>query len=1075
MFPPFPVETRGTFSYLLSYSLPFPIRTIITEKFPMRRLLTCSFLALFVATLSALAQPSGPSDDMKNLIRSEKQRYQAMRLMGRAQTAAEDRIDVHYYRLDIRILQSTTTIAGKITMRASVLAPSLDSISLDLMSALTLDSVLVGGHRVAFTQYTANFWMHLDRTYTSGENIGAVEMYYHGVPGSSGFGSYEFTTHGASVPWIWSLSEPYGAKDWWPCKDHPNDKADSVDMFATIDSSFKVGSNGRLISVVNNGDGTSTWHWHESHPISTYLISVAITNYASFTNWFKYSPTDSMQVLNFVLPEDLASAQAQLPAILDGLRIYSNLFGLYPFVDEKYGHSEFGWGGGMEHQTMTSLGGFGESLIMHELGHQWFGDMITCRTWSDIWLNEGFATYCEALSEEGKYGTSAYQSDMNSIMGAAINASSSTFIPDSDNVGTLFDWNRVYAKGATILHMLRHVLGDSTFFHSMYAYAHDPALRYGNASTADFRRNCETVSGTNLAYFFNQWVYGTRYPTYLYGWHTQPVTGGYQVDLSLSQTTGTTTPAFFTMPIDTRFTGAGMDTTITIVNNAPTQSYSFTLPQIPSAVQLDPANWILKKAVTSFNPYPAFCTFGDVIVGFGHSLQVTVVNTGLTTVSVTNANSDVAGVNVSPTSVVIVPGGNAIFTITYLPADTGFISGHVFFYSPNPNSPFTMNITGHGVKSTLSYDIDARWNILSLAAEAADPAVTTIFPAATSQAFAYSPDSGYVHRTALIPGPGYWLKFPAHQILPLNGLPVEHESLAVHQGWNLIGSISTPLPDSRLSTIPPGIIASHLFGYHSSYAIADTIIPGKGYWIKTSQSGTLILDSAAAPAGLKINSREVTSAARLTVADRSGAATRLFIAPNGSIRDAGWFEAPPLPPKGSFDARFVSGRVLEVLPAEGNGEFTVRLQSDEPDFRIAWESPDGADAIIVGAGKRTVISNGSSATFANTSSSFTVMTGTAGAALPVAFSLEGNFPNPFNPETTIRYALPVDANVTLSVFNVLGERVAGLIDGVEHAGFRSVVFDASALPSGMYFARLTASPVAGGPVFTRTSSMTLLR
>jgi len=278
------------------------------------------------------------------------------------------------------------------------------------------------------------------------------------------------------------------------------------------------------------------------------------------------------------------------------LRIYSDNFGLYPFVSEKYGHSEFGWGGGMEHQTMTSLGGFSEGLVAHELAHMWFGDMITCANWSNIWMNEGFATYCTGVYYEDKYGASAYWTYMNSQMANARYAVGSIYVRDTSNVGLLFDGSLVYSKGATVLHMLRHVLGDSVFFRSLKAYANDPRYRFGTATTEDFKEVCETVSGTQLDYFFDEWIYGERYPRYVCRWRAQPGSSGYDVTLGVSQTTGTTNPAFFTMPIDCQLAAPGWDTTVVLFNSSNDQQFILTTSHKPETVQLDPQNWILRDA-----------------------------------------------------------------------------------------------------------------------------------------------------------------------------------------------------------------------------------------------------------------------------------------------------------------------------------------------------------------------------------------------------------------------------------------------------------------------------------------------
>ncbi|MCX6121304.1 MAG: M1 family aminopeptidase [Ignavibacteriales bacterium] len=507
------------------------------------------------------------------------------------ETAASTWFDVTYYRLALNIFTQSNSLKGKVTIKG-ICRDSASILTLDLVNRMQVDSVLVDGHTTSVAHNDNSFDISLARTFTSGEVL-SVDVFYEGAPLATGFGSFMFDSH-SGVPWVYSLSEPYGAKDWWPCKDDPSDKADSADIIVTCDSTLKVGSEGTLVSVVNNGNGTSTHHWKERYPIASYLISVAITNYTQFSNWFRYSATDSMEILNYVLPEHDSTARQNLPHVVHMLEIYSNLFGLYPFNKEKYGHSEISGGSSMEHQTMTSLTSFNEDVLSHELAHQWFGDMITCQTWSDLWLNEGFAQYSSALYRERQYGVTSYWTYMNSQLDQAKLAHGAIGIPDTSSVLNLFNPQRIYSKGATVLHMLRHVLGDSIFFLSVYTYANDPKLKYSSATMKDFQTVCETVAGKSLAFFFQEWLYGDRFPDYSYAWTWNSLGDSSFILLTINQTTIGTTPSFYTMPIDIRISANGHDTTIIVFNNAQQQNFTIPYPVKPSVVFLDPEGWILK-------------------------------------------------------------------------------------------------------------------------------------------------------------------------------------------------------------------------------------------------------------------------------------------------------------------------------------------------------------------------------------------------------------------------------------------------------------------------------------------------
>jgi hypothetical protein len=911
----------------------------------------------FVLATTLLAQ-SGPGPD-KEFLGAEMRRYEAMMRTPSA-NASSSAIDVTYYRLALAITTSPQYLTGSVRINAASTGAGLSAVTLDLMNTMTIDSVRLNAAPAAFTQAATTFTVTLDHVYGAGETF-ALEIFYRGRPGSSGFGSFEFSSH-ASVPWVWSLSEPYGAKDWWPCNDHPSDKADSADILITCDTSFKAGSNGRLLGIDDNGDGTHTYRWHEGHPISSYLISVAITNYATFSNWFHYGPTDSMEILNYVLPEHLASAQSLLPLVVNELQIYSDYFGLYPFVDEKYGHSEFGWGGGMEHQTMTSLGGFGDWLTAHELAHQWFGDMITCRNWPDVWLNEGFATYCEHLYEGRQYGAGSYLAGIQSNMTDAKTSTASVYVSDSGSVGALFGWARVYAKGAVVLHMLRGVLGDSLFFASMYNYAHDPRYRFGTASTRDFQGVCETTSGMNLGYFFDEWIYGTRYPKYTSSWTADSSAGGVHVTLGIRQATGGVTPPYFRMPVGVKLSAPGWDTTLTVQDTTQLQTFAVDVSRRPTSVRLDPSSWILcdRDTLAPFAVAPSALNLGNVFVAASSADSVSVTNNGLVPLTILAATSDDAAFTVSPPSALIAPSASAVFTVTFHPSSQGVRSGHVLFTHNGARSPGSVAVTG----SASGYAIAKRWNLLSVPVIPPDPATNVLLPWADAPAYAYEGAGGYAGADSLEHGFGYWVRSDSARIVSIIGTPVNTDTVGVAAGWNLVGSVVEPLPVAWIGSDPPGMAISPFFGYGGTYAQADTIIPGRGYWVKCSSDGDLIL--APAPA---------SAAARVRI-DRTG-------------------ELPPPPP------------------------------SDE--------RPSGE------------------------------------GTLPVKLALAQNYPNPFNGRTIITYELPASGAVRLVLYTLLGEEVAVLVDGDQEAGIRSVSFDASGLPSGVYPYRVSA----GGRSVTRL--MMLLR
>ena len=554
--------------------------------------------AMFASVAPLSAQVSQEDDEWK-LKETEGRRSLALLRSVGAPTTGSRSYDVTYYKLDLRVETNPTRISGSVTIGALSRSDSLDEITLDLLNSMTVDSVKMEAVLRPFLQSPESFDVQLGQARSSGTAF-VLTVYYHGIPMASGLGSFASTTAPNGSPWIWTLSEPYGARDWWPCNDHPSDKADSLDVWITVPEPLKVGSQGVLEGVLSNGDGTKTYRWKHRYPIATYLVSLAIADYVEISYWFRHSPTDSMEVLNYMLP---GSNPGSLPLSVEMLQIFSELFGPYPFLSEKYGHAQLERGvGAMEHQTMTSTSSTSEWIIAHELAHQWFGDMITLETWPHIWLNEGFATYGEVLYREQKYGAEAYEPAMSFTMLDAREATTPLYVSDTTNLGLLFSGSLVYSKGATVLHMLRHVIGDSLFFAAVKAYASDFGLIYGTATTEDFQRVCESLTGRNLEWFFQQWVYGERYPQYIYRWWSTPQGGGHLLALEISQSTGTANPTFFTMPIDIEILGPGMDTTIVVFNDRSTQSFSIAVPSKPTSVVVDPGYWILKSASGAKEP-----------------------------------------------------------------------------------------------------------------------------------------------------------------------------------------------------------------------------------------------------------------------------------------------------------------------------------------------------------------------------------------------------------------------------------------------------------------------------------------
>jgi Aminopeptidase N len=508
-----------------------------------------------------------------------------------AATASSANIDVKFYRCVWNVDPAVRYISGSVTIYFTVTIP-LNTISLDLMDELGVDSVFY--HHNTITSSHTNNILQVSLPAGLGQgDFDSVTIFYQGVPPTTGFGAFVQSSH-AGIPVIWTLSEPYGSRDWWPCKNGLDDKADSIDVTVIHPSIYKAASNGLLQNETISGSNTIT-HWKHRYPIATYLICFAVTNYSEFTDHVQLGNT-LLPMQTFCYPESLPSFTANTPLVLNTLRFYNDLFGEYPFIKEKYGHVQFGWGGGQEHQTSTFIVAPDESLMAHELAHQWFGDKITCASWQDIWLNEGFATHLAAMYMEQKNPSNSLAVRKEEIDYITSVPGGSVWVDDTTNVYRIFDGRLSYYKGSHLLYMLRWKLGDPVFIKALRKYLIDPAVSYGFANTGDLKRNLEQASGTNLDKFFKEWYYGQGYPTYHVKWNQA---GDSYVRIIIGQETSDPSVNFFEIPLALRFKNATQEKTIVIDPEFNGQAFFQNIGFVADSVTIDPEYWIISRNNTS--------------------------------------------------------------------------------------------------------------------------------------------------------------------------------------------------------------------------------------------------------------------------------------------------------------------------------------------------------------------------------------------------------------------------------------------------------------------------------------------
>lgn len=518
---------------------------------------------------------------------------------NRPKNADLDLYDVKYHKLDLSVTNTSTYVEGKVTTKAVVTASQMGLFVFELHPSLTVDSVKVNGQNCTvllngtYRECTVPAPVNQFNTFTA-------EIWYRGTPTATGTAAIgQGISTGQSPSWgnfvMWTLSQPYSAYEWWPCKQSLADKIDSLDVWLTVGDSLKAGSNGTLTAVTPLPGNKHRFEWKHRYPIDYYLLSMAVAKYVEY-NFYAYPQgnADSVLIQNFIYdnPATLTQFQGQIDLTKNFMEAFASVWGPYPFENEKYGHCMAPFSGGMEHQTMTTQGTFNFTLTAHEIAHQWFGNKVTCGSWKDIWLNEGFASYGEFLAYELVSPAQA-AARMNTFHESALEQpGGSVHVDDTTNVSRIFSSRLTYRKGATLVHMIRFLVNDDAlFFQGLRNYLQQYA--YGTATAEDFKASMESSTGTDLTDFFNEYYYGEGYP--IFSLRYKKSNNG-RVYLKLMQTTSmpSVTPLFH-IPVEIRLLSSGGDTTVRVMSDAPEVFFDFEYPRNITAAQIDPNQWILNQ------------------------------------------------------------------------------------------------------------------------------------------------------------------------------------------------------------------------------------------------------------------------------------------------------------------------------------------------------------------------------------------------------------------------------------------------------------------------------------------------
>lgn len=527
----------------------------------------------FLAIQSFFAQENL---EMKGLMAKEMKSYLAKMGIGNTNPNTLN-YDLQYQRMDVSINPAVAQISGSVTSHFKPIQ-AMSSIYFDLTNQLTVSQVTFHGQPLVFQQLSTKE-VKIDFTSSLPANVlDSLTIQYSGTPPTNN--NAFFTSTQGGNPVLSTLNEPYGAQDWFPTKQSLNDKIERFDIKVTTPSQYSVASNGKLMSETVLGNGQKLTFWRTNYPTTAYLIALSITNFVKLNDTMGNPP---FPFVNYIYPATAANttSMANIEWTKTVMNTFETYFGTYPFRNEKYGHMEFTAGGGMEHQTMSSMGGWSKQLIAHELAHQWFGDKVTCGAWNDIWLNEGFATFGEHVANEKLLLTNtqflSYLLNEKNVITSA--PGGSVYVADANlgSIGTIFSGRLSYSKGGYVVRMIKWILGDAVFYQALKDYHTRPNLAYNYVRTSDLNTSLLQSTGKDFTEFFNDWIYGQGYPTYDIRWKQT----GNTLTFKAAQTQSHSSVSFFEMPLPIKVNGTGGQVAYFALNNTTNNQYftqSVTFP-----------------------------------------------------------------------------------------------------------------------------------------------------------------------------------------------------------------------------------------------------------------------------------------------------------------------------------------------------------------------------------------------------------------------------------------------------------------------------------------------------------------
>jgi aminopeptidase N len=509
--------------------------------------------------------------------------------------------DVRELLLELEVTNQSTSLKGSASLWIDITDQSFSTFTLELVEKLQVSSVLINSINTNFTHQNEQLIIQKP---TGLSNSAIIKVSYSGTPNPASDGIFTGINTVVSNAWgnqiTYTLSEPFNAKSWWPSKQDLKDKIDRSRLHIITSSNLKVGSNGLLKKSVAIAGNRIRYEWETNYPMAYYLVAFSVGEYVEFSNYAK--PTelngDSILIQNYIYnnPNTLPYYQESLDRMPKLVELFSDLFGLYPFHEEKYGHMMAPFSGGMEHQTMSSMGIFTFGLDAHELGHQWFGNHVTCATWNDIWINEGFARFCEYIATERilslKNARAIMEDDMLGVTGTP---NGSVYIPLDEALTDkrIFQYRLTYLKGGLIINMIREIINDdAVFFAMMRTYLSE----YGNSTATgeNFKKVLERETKLDFNDFFEQWYYGGGFPLFDITWTKL---AGDTLGIHIIQQT-TDNVALFTTPLEFRIKfESGQVKNFKLQQSENDQFFKIPALGKVQILTFDPDKWLIKKMI----------------------------------------------------------------------------------------------------------------------------------------------------------------------------------------------------------------------------------------------------------------------------------------------------------------------------------------------------------------------------------------------------------------------------------------------------------------------------------------------